>query len=162
MSKSKQQLVDGKLTIERALRHMLPEHVMLFVHAEKCAFALFWGPDAPENGIEFFIPTEWTILLVLADAYPYYAPYEWLFKQLSSYPVDQARELLHAAASSTDRNRLLKPVHRALSGLRKKLQQLHPHLNISHVYETGYALSSPTEGRSMSSSLFPQGGSDVQ
>jgi hypothetical protein len=162
MSKSKQQLVDEKLTIERALRHMLPEHVMLFVHPEKCALALFWGPDSPENVIEFFTRSEWDILLALAQAYPHYAPYEWLLQQLSSYLVDQAHELLHAAVSSTDRNRLLKPIHRALSSLRKKLQQLHPHLNISHVYETGYAPTSPTQGRSMSTSLTSQGGSDVQ
>jgi hypothetical protein len=58
MSKTKQLLVDEKLTIERVLRQVLPEHVVPFVHSEKRAIALFWEPNSPENVIEFFTPTE--------------------------------------------------------------------------------------------------------
>jgi hypothetical protein len=133
---------DEKLLLERVLRHLLPDSITPLVHPEKRAIAVF-GEEHPQNTMEFFTPTEWALLLVLAEAYPQYAPYEWLLQGLYSYSLEQARQMVLAASSARARHGLLKPIHRALSHLRSKLRALHANVNISHVYEAGYALISP-------------------
>jgi hypothetical protein len=138
---SMQQSSEEKQTLESVLRQLLPEGVVPLVNPDRRAIAVLWEQNST---IEFLTPTEWSILLVLARAYPHYAPYAWLVQRTSSYSLEQTYQLLGAASSASMRNRLLKPIHRALSSLRKKLQHLHAYLNISHVYETGYALISPT------------------
>ena len=78
-------------TLERVLRQLLPEQVILFAHPRNHTLAMWRGPDSPQNVIEVLTANEWKVLLALAESYPYYSPYEALLAGLTSLSVEQSR-----------------------------------------------------------------------
>lgn len=92
-----------------------------------------------------FSRNEWNLLLTLLVSYPHYAPYEILLASLTALSIDKCRQRIqdaqHLGAKALKRE--LKPVHRALAGLRTKLGDLSPHLKISLIRDLGYAISTP-------------------
>ena len=91
-----------------------------------------------------FTKNEWSLLLTLLSFYPYYAPYEVLLASLTSLSPAACRTRLQSAQQAGVKilKRELKPVHRALSGVRAKLNILCPSLKISLIREVGYVLTS--------------------
>ena len=89
-----------------------------------------------------FTKNEWSILITLLEFYPYYAPHEALLASVTSLsPTDCHKRLQEAEQSgSMALKRELRPVHRALSGIRAKLGNLCPYLKISPIRDSGYAL----------------------
>ncbi len=74
----------------------------------------------------------------------YYAPHEVLLASLTSLSSTDCHKRLQEAQKSGSRalKQELKPVHRALSGIRAKLDKLYPPLKISPIREVGYVLTS--------------------
>jgi hypothetical protein len=94
-----------------------------------------------------FTKNEWCILLTLLTSYPHYAPYETLLASLTLLSPTDCRKRLQEAKQSGSKamKRELKPVHRALSGVRVKLGNLSSHLKISLVRDLGYSLTTSSE-----------------
>ena len=90
-----------------------------------------------------FTKNEWSIFITLLVSYPHYAPYETLLASLTSLSTTDCRKRLQEAEQVGTKmlKRELKPVYRALSGLRFKLNDLCPKLKISLIRDLGYALT---------------------
>ena len=86
---------------------------------------------------------EWSILLTLLASHPHYAPHEALLASLTSLSPTECHKRLQEAQrlGSQTLKRELKPVHRALSGLRNKFASFYPGLKISLIRNVGYALT---------------------
>lgn len=99
---------------------------------------------------EQFTKNEWSILTTLLASYPHYTPYEILLASLTSLSSTDSRKRLQNAqlAGSKPLKQELKPVHRALSGVRVKVHNLSPHLKISLVRHIGYSLTSDSNDSS--------------
>jgi len=95
-----------------------------------------------------FTKNEWSLLTHLIDYYPYYVPHEILLAELTLLSPDDCRLLLQKVRMQGQHTIVqeLKPVYRALSGIRTKLQKLYPELKVSLVRNAGYALSLTGEG----------------
>lgn len=80
-------------------------------------------------------------------AYPHFAPNETLLASITLLaPVESHQRLQEAMLMGTKAwKRELKPVHRALSGIRAKLAYLCPDLRISPIRGLGYTLVSKNE-----------------
>ena len=89
-----------------------------------------------------FTKNEWILLMLLLKYYPYYVPYELLLASLTSLSFTDCHQRLEEAQQQGSKaaKRELKPVHRALSGLRIKLNKIYPLLKISLVRDAGYVL----------------------
>lgn len=135
MSKSKQLLVDEKLTLERVFRQLLPANVTPFVTPQQRAIAVFWGPDSQENSIASFTPSEWNALLVLAEFYPHYAPYEVLLARLSATSPDYSRHLIQEAQQRGTVQQIVGPIRYVMKTLRVKLRPFS--LTVSSLYGLG-------------------------
>src|SRR5260370_24560709 len=85
---------------------------------------------------------EWSIFITLLVSYPHYAPHETLLASLTLLSPGDCRKMLQEAEQVGPKTlkRELKPVHRALCGLRAKLNNLSPYLKISLIRDLGYAL----------------------
>ncbi len=96
---------------------------------------------------QHFTKNEWSVLLVLLASYPHYAPYEILLASLTSLSSNDCRERVQQAQHLGQKmlKRELKPIYRALSGIRVKLNDLYPHLKVSHIRDTGYVLTTSVE-----------------
>ena len=125
--------------VEHVLRQALPEQVTLFIHPDKRAIALFWEPQVPENTIVFFTPTEWVVLLALAECYPHYSPYELLLAHLASTSAEYSRTLLQEAQQRKTVRQVLGPVRDVIKHLRTKLTPFS--LAIVSLHGLGYQLT---------------------
>jgi hypothetical protein len=90
---------------------------------------------------------EWSIFITLLVSYPHYAPHEVLLASLTSLSSTDCRKRLQEAEhlGSKELKRELKPVHRALCGIRAKLFDFSPYLKISLIRDIGYTLTSSSE-----------------
>lgn len=96
--------------------------------------------------LQQFTKNEWTLLLLLLESYPYYVPNEVLLANLTLLSPADCRKRLHEAETRDPKavKRELKPVHRALHGIRAKLHKICPQLRIALIREAGYVLSLST------------------
>ena len=130
---------------ESALQSLLPDHCKLELNANHRMLSLLSTNVPHILAQEQFTRNEWSILLTILVSYPYYAPYETLLASLTSLSPSECRKSLQQAQQlgSKTLKRELKPIHRALSGVRAKLNKLHPHLKISLLHDVGYVLVAP-------------------
>lgn len=129
---------------ESILQSLLPSDHKLELNAKARMLSLL-NTHAPHIlAQQQFTRNEWSIFLTLLASYPYYAPHEVLLASLTSLSPADCRKRLQAAQQSGAKilKRELKPVHRALSGTRAKLNNLYPYLKISLIRDVGYALTS--------------------
>jgi hypothetical protein len=93
-----------------------------------------------------FTKNEWSLLTHLLTYYPHYVPHAILLAELTSLSPDACQQHLHKARMQGQHAIVqeLKPVYRALSGIRTKLKKLYPELKISLVRNEGYALTLTT------------------
>jgi hypothetical protein len=94
-----------------------------------------------------FSLNELRVMVPLLESYPHYCPYEILLAHISANVVTEAsiaycRHRLQEALSRGTRQQELRPLQRALSSLRNKLE--HFELGISNVRERGSSLISLT------------------
>jgi hypothetical protein len=94
-----------------------------------------------------FTKNEWSLLTHLLDYYPFYVPHELLLSELTCLSPDDCRQLLHQVRlhGANAIVQELKPVYRAVSGIRAKLKKLYPGLTISLIRNVGYALTQAPE-----------------
>ena len=90
-----------------------------------------------------FTRNEWLLLMSLIECYPHYTPHEMLLAELTLISYDDWRKRLQKIRQVQPEAIIqeLKPVYRALSGVRTKLKKFYPQLKISLVRNMGYALS---------------------
>jgi hypothetical protein len=84
------------------------------------------------------------MLVPIFESFPYYCPYEVLFAHLTSEVItptiiDRCRKYLQEAQNHGNWQQELRPVRRAISTLRRKLDCFQ--LRISTVRDMGYALT---------------------
>lgn len=94
-----------------------------------------------------FTKNEWSIFITLLTSYPNYASHEKLLVSITSLSAAECRKRLQEVSQLGPMalKRELKPVHRALSGIRAKLDNLCPSLKISLIRGLGYALTASSE-----------------
>ncbi len=129
---------------ESNLQSLLPSDYKLEVNAKVRMLSLL-NTKAPHIlAQQQFTKNEWNVLLTLLSSYPYYASYEALLANLTSLSPADCRKRLQEAQQSGAMilKRELKPVHRALVGVRAKLNNLYPYLKISSIRNVGYVLTS--------------------
>ena len=127
------------------LQSLLPAHCTLELNANHRILSLL-STDAPHIlAQEQFTRNEWSILLTILASYPYYAAHETLLASLTSLSPGDCRKSLQQARQLGSKmlKRELKPIHRALSGVRAKLNKVHPRLKISLLHDSGYVLMAP-------------------
>lgn len=106
---------------------------------------------------------EWSIFLTLLSNYPHFTSYESLLACLTSLSLSDCRKRIQEAQekSAEELKRELKPVHRALSGIRTKLNCSLPQVKVSFIRDLGYLLviDSPDNGKGTKSALRFNGSS---
>ena len=139
---------------ESVLQGLLPASCKLELNAKTRMLSLLSTDHPHILAQEQFTKNEWNVLLTFLSSYPYYAPYEVLLASLTSLSPAVCRKRLQEAqqAGSKTLKQELKPVHRALSGIRAKLDKLYPPLKISPIRDVGYVLTS-----SQNKDLWQQG-----
>lgn len=136
---------DPHLSIaESVLQGLLPSDYKLELNTKARMLSLLNTHTPHILAQQQFTKNEWRILLTLLASYPYYAPHEVLLASLTSLSSLDCHKRLQEAQKSGSRvlKQELKPVHRALSGIRAKLDKLYPPLKISPIREVGYVLTS--------------------
>ncbi len=90
-----------------------------------------------------FTKNEWSILMALIESHPHPATRENLLSRLTSLSPDDCRKTIQEAQeeSAMALKRELKPVYRALSGIRIKLHELLPSLQVCLIRNIGYTLA---------------------
>ena len=90
-----------------------------------------------------FTRNEWLLLMSLVEFYPQYAPHEMLLAELTLVSCDEWRLQLQKIRQVQPEAVIqeLRPVYRALSGVRSKLKKFYPKLRISLVRNLGYVFS---------------------
>jgi len=129
---------------ESVLQGLLPASCKLELNAKTRMLSLLSTDHPHILAQEQFTKNEWNVLLTFLSSYPYYAPHEVLLASLTSLSPADCRKRLQEAQQSGAKSlkRELKPVHRALSSVRAKLDKLYPPLKISLIRNLGYALTS--------------------
>ena len=129
---------------EAILQDLLPRTYKLELNAKTRMVSLLSADTPHIIAQQRFTKNEWSILIVLFMSYPHYAPYEMLLASVTSLsPADCRKRIQKAQLSgSQELKRELKPVYRAVSGVRIKLSDLSPSLKVSLIRDLGYALTS--------------------
>ena len=94
-----------------------------------------------------FTKNEWRIFMTLLGSCPHYVSYAALLASITTLSLQDCDKRLWEAQrqGSYELKRELKPVHRALSGIRAKLNKLSPSLKISLIRNLGYSLTTSQE-----------------
>jgi hypothetical protein len=139
---------NGQVFIDNpALRSLLPTSYKLELNGDARILSLL-STDLPcILAQQQFTKNEWSIFIILLVSFPHYAPHEQLLASITSLSPTDCRKRLQEAEQlgSKALKRELKPVHRALCGIRAKLQDISPYLKISLIRCLGYALTSLSE-----------------
>jgi hypothetical protein len=135
------------VTFEKIIPHLLPHGYRLELHEETRIISILDTVNPHIIAQQQLTKNEWSIFLTLLSSYPHYAPYEALMASITDLSIDDCRiRLLKAQQDDAEAlKRELKPVHRALSGIRAKLNSLSPHLKVSIVRNLGYSLITAME-----------------
>jgi hypothetical protein len=143
------QVILGELNLQT----LLPSHYKLELNA-KTRLASILSIEAPcILAQQQFTKNEWAIFMALLISLPHYAPYEILLASVTLLSSADCRKRLQEAQELGPKilKLELKPVHRALSGVRTKLVNLFPELKVSLIRNLGYALTiSPPSSRESS------------
>ncbi len=139
---------NGQVFIDNpALRSLLPTSYQLELNGDVRILSLL-STDPPHIlAQQQFTKNEWSIFINLLEAYPHYAPHEQLLASITSLSLTDCRKRIQEAEQlgMKELKRELKPVHRALYGIRAKLRDFSPDLKISLIRSLGYALTSSSE-----------------
>lgn len=145
------QKIDCDITIRKIdqpsftlrLQDQFPTHLTLERNTEVRMLSLLSTDRPHTHAQQRFTKNEWSLLTHLLDYYPYYVPHEILLAELTLLSPNDCRQLLQRARlrGSNAIVQELKPVYRALSGMRAKLKKLYPELKVSLVRNVGYALT---------------------
>lgn len=132
-----------QLPCELPLQDLLPANLRLEWNPEIRMLTLFSIDSPPSFFQQRFTRNEWILLANILHYYPHYAPYELLLAAFTLLSPDDCRRHLREARMLGSKAVVqeLKPVYRALSGVRIKLKKLYPRLKISLVRNAGYALT---------------------
>jgi hypothetical protein len=117
-------------------------NVVLKLDSEARVMALFQTQIPQTLTLQQFTRNEWAFFGTLLRCFPYYAPYEMLLADLTSLSCDDCRSRLQVFRSQGAKaiGRELKPIYRALYGVRIKLNKICPQIKISLVRDSGYVL----------------------
>lgn len=129
---------------EAILPDLLPRTHVLELNADIRTVSLL-NKDSPHIiAQQRFTKNEWSILMLLFKSYPHYAPYEMLLASVTLLSPDDCRKSIQKAQESGSQalKQELKPVYRAISGIRAKLNHLSSCLKVSLIRDLGYALTS--------------------
>jgi hypothetical protein len=132
---------------ESFLQNLLPASYKLEVN-EKTRILSLLSTNAPHIlAQQQFTMNEWNVFITLLVSYPHYVPHEVLLASITSLSPSDCRKRLQEVEQLGPKalKRELKPVHRALSGIRAKLDNLCPLLKISLIRDLGYALTTASE-----------------
>jgi hypothetical protein len=108
--------------------------------------------DGPELiTVQQFSDNEISVIVPILESFPHYCPYEVLLAHISSSIVTEAsiarcRQRLHEAQNRGTWQQELRPIRRALSSVRNKLQYFD--LEIPNIREKGCSLTSTPHSRS--------------
>jgi hypothetical protein len=137
--------VEAKIS-HLSLPGLLPPGQTLVLNLETRTMSLL--TDGPILLMEQqFSVNELRMIVPLLESYPYYCPYEVLLAYISANFVTEAtiahcRQRLQEALSRGTWQQELRPIRRALSSLRSKLE--HFNLAISNIRERGCSLTNLT------------------
>jgi len=129
---------------EAAMDRLFPEDSCLEVNEASRILILVSTQSPRILALQQFTRNEWIVLSALFKCYPCYVSHEMLLASLTSLSITECRQRLQEARKIRPQavKRELKPVHRALCGVRTKLNKLCPWLKISLIRNAGYALTS--------------------
>jgi hypothetical protein len=149
MAKSKKES-EIKIVIKEAeLQNLLPPGYKLEIN-EVARIVNVLSTDPPHIiAQQQFTKSEWSALISLLTFYPHYAPYESLLTHFTSFSLAESRKRIQEAQliGSKALRQELKPVYRAISGIRSKLNNLTPFLKIALIPDAGYAITTSIHNR---------------
>lgn len=131
-------------TIPETLLHALsPENTVLKLDSDARVMAILHMQSPQTLKLQQFTRNEWIFFGTLLRCYPYYAPFEMLLSDLTSLSCDDCRHRLKEVQPRGAKaiGRELKPIYRALYGVRAKLEKICPQIKISLVRDAGYVLT---------------------
>ena len=128
---------------ETLLRALSPGNMVLKLDSDARVMALLQTQVPQTLKLQQFTRNEWIFFGTLLRCFPYYAPYEMLLADLTSLSCDACRHRLQEVQPQGAKaiGRELKPIYRALYGVRAKLNKICPHIKISLVRDAGYVLT---------------------
>lgn len=134
---------DEERSIESILQNLLPAEYKLELNDAVRMVSLLRVSSPSIIAQQQFTKNEWRIFMTLLNSCPHYVPYAALLASITALPLQDCDKRLWEAQqqSSYELKRELKPVHRALSGIRAKLDKLSPSLKISLIRNLGYSLT---------------------
>jgi len=138
---------DEERSIESILQNLLPAEYKLELNAAVRMISLLRVSPPGILAQQQFTRNEWKIFMTLLNSCPHYVPYAALLASITALPLQDCDERVWEAQQqgSYELKRELKPVHRALSGIRAKLDKLSPYLKISLIRNLGYSLTTSRE-----------------
>lgn len=138
---------ESAVIFERVFPYLLPEGYQLELHESTRVISILDTVNPHIMAQQQLTKNEWAVFITLFSSYPHYAPYEALLASITSLSLEDCQiHLFHAQQESAKALKCeLKPVHRALSGIRTKLNTLSPHLKVSIVRNLGYSLITAME-----------------
>lgn len=127
---------------ESTLQNLLTEDGKVELNAQTRMLSLLSTETPHILAQQRFTSNEWKVFIILLTSHPYYAPYEIIMAGITLLSPSTCRKRLQDAQQLDPKmlQRELKPIHRALAGVRLKLKDLAPHLKVSLIRELGYAL----------------------
>ncbi len=138
---------DSVVIFEKVFPCLLPHGYQLELHESTRVISILDTVNPHIMAQQQLTKNEWAVFITLFSSHPHYAPYEALLASITSLSLDDCRiRLLNAQQQGAEALKSeLKPVHRALSGIRTKLNALSPHLKVSIVRNLGYSLITAME-----------------
>ncbi|HEY1352931.1 MAG TPA: hypothetical protein VGF67_25225 [Ktedonobacteraceae bacterium] len=138
---------DEQRSIESILGNLLPAEYRLELNEAIRMGSLLSVSSPSIIAQQQFTRNEWRIFMTLLGFCPHYVPYAALLASITALSLQDCDERLWEARQrgSYELKRELKPVHRALSGIRAKLNKLSPSLKISLIRNLGYSLTTSQE-----------------
>ncbi|HEU5226564.1 MAG TPA: hypothetical protein VFU49_02050 [Ktedonobacteraceae bacterium] len=138
---------DEKRSVESILENLLPAEYKLELNAAVRVISLLSVSSLCILAQQQFTKNEWRIFMTLLNSCPHYVPYAALLASITALSLQDCDKRLWEAQrqGSGELKKELKPVHRALSGIRAKLNKLSPSLKISLIRNLGYSLTTSQE-----------------
>jgi len=134
---------DTSASNKNALHHLLPVGYKLELHAPTRTVCVLSTATSSLLNQQQFTKNEWSVLQTLLSFYPHYAPHEALLASVTLLSIDDCRRHLYEAqqAGPQELKNELRPLYRALFGIRTKLQDLSSYLRVALVRNLGYMLT---------------------
>jgi hypothetical protein len=135
--------IDQPESTHSLLQDLFPAHLVLERNAEVRMLSLLDTSIPRTLAQQRFTKNEWSLLTLLLNYHPHYVPHEVFLSGITLLSPDDCRRHLQKARlqGSNAIVQELKPVYRALSGVRTKLKKLYPEMKVSLIRSVGYALT---------------------